>query len=186
MLVSSVSLTPDWSRRVDLSKELLEHSIRLLRGYKTNRTPEADLRRAVSSAYYALFHQINGDAATLLAPHVSLETNHRIQRWFDHLEMKKICGRFTASELSQPLLGLIGPSASPDLQKVARAFVVLQEARHGADYDLSYRLSYSDAAGHIRFASEGALAWERLQGSAEANIFILSLLMWKNWERERI
>jgi hypothetical protein len=35
-------------------------------------------------------------------------------------------------------------------------------------------------------ALEAIEAWDRIQGSAEANVFILSLLMFKNWERDRI
>jgi uncharacterized protein (UPF0332 family) len=143
------------------------------------------LRRATSAAYYALFHQINEGAVALLAPHVSPATNHRIQRWFDHAEMKKICGRFTASPLSQPLLDLIGPTASADCQTVARSFVALQEARHKCDYDLSFQPKQREAARHTKMALEAVEAWDRIQGSAEANIFILSLLMFKNWDRDR-
>ena len=42
--------------------------------------------------------------------------------------MKKICGRFIAPTLGQPLLGLIGPSASEDLQLVANSWNFRQRA----------------------------------------------------------
>ena len=171
---------------MDLPQDLLQHALELLKGKSdTERPREVDLRRAVSAVYYALFHQINEDAAALLAPNVPLATNHRIQRWFDHGEMKRICGRFMASKLDQPLLDLIGQSASSDLQTVARSFVLLQEARHSADYDLSYPITEPEAIKHFRLALEAIEAWDRIKESAEANIFILSLLMWKNWERDR-
>jgi hypothetical protein len=99
--------------------------------------------------------------------------------------MKKICGRFMASKFDQPLLDLVGPSASSDLQTVARNFVLLQEARHDADYDLSYPVTRPEATKYLRLALEAIEAWDRIRGSAEANIFILSLLMWKNWEKDR-
>jgi hypothetical protein len=145
----------------------------------------ANLRRAVSAAYYALFHQITMDAVGLIAPNVPASTNHRIQRWFNHTEMKAICVRFVPEKLERPLRDLIGESASPDLQTVARNFIQLQNARHRADYDLSYDLTWDDAYELLELASEGVKAWQHIQGSAEANIFILSQLMWKNWERER-
>lgn len=171
---------------MDLPQDLLDHAINLLAVKDDSTVPkEVDMRRAISASYYALFHQINQDAANLLAPNVPLVTNYRIQRWFDHLEMKKICGRFMASKLDQPLLDLIGPSASSDLQTVVRSFVLLQEARHSADYDLSYAPTGNEAVKHLRLALEAIEAWDRIQGSAEANIFILSLLLWKNWEKER-
>ena len=144
------------------------------------------LRRSVSTAYYALFHRINHDAVAMLAPNVSPETNHRIQRWFDHAEMKRVCGRFLPTKLDQPLRGLIGDAASADLQEVARSLILLQEARHSADYDLSYAISWNDAFKLLDQATNAIDAWERIAASAEANIFILSLLMWKNWEKERL
>ncbi len=168
---------------MDLANDLLEHAIELLSVRDNPKRPRSvDLRRATSACYYALFHQINQDAADLLAPHVTEATNHRIQRWFEHLKMKEICGRFTASPLTQPLLELIGLSASRDLQMVAKSFISLQDARHRADYDLSFEVTAQDAVQHLRTTVKAMEAWDRIQGTAEANIFILSLLMWKNWE----
>jgi uncharacterized protein (UPF0332 family) len=143
-------------------------------------------RRAVSAAYYALFHHITDSAAALIAPNVPSEANRRVQRWFEHAEMKKVCGYFVKAKLDQPLLNLIGDTASSDLQNVASSFIQLQEARHGADYDLSYSLTTKEAR-HLILLAVGAMAsWDHIANSAEANIFILSLLMWKNWkEKER-
>ena len=121
----------------------------------------------------------------MIAPNVHLETNHRIQRWFEHLEMKTVCGRFLKTKLDQPLLGLIGPAASPEMQHVASSFIKLQDARHRADDDLSYSLSSQESHQLIRLAVTAMDSWDRIANSAEANIFILSLLMWKNWEKER-
>ncbi len=121
----------------------------------------------------------------LIAPNVSTKTNHRIQRWFDHGEMKRICGRFLPAKLDQPLRDLIGDTASTDLQTVALGFIQLQDARHSADYDLSYSLTQQIAWDIFEKATETTEAWDRIQNSAEANIFILSLLMWKNWDKDR-
>lgn len=142
-------------------------------------------RRAVSAAYYALFHRITDKAAALIAPNVPEEANHRVQRWFEHAEMKKVCGRFMQAKLDQPLLNLIGNAASADLQNVASSFIKLQEARHSADYDLSYSLTTEEVRQFIRLAAAAMDSWDHIANSAEANIFILSLLMWKNWEKER-
>jgi len=100
--------------------------------------------------------------------------------------MKRVCGRFLPTKLDQPLRGLIGDAASADLQEVARSLILLQEARHSADYDLSYAISWNDAFKLLDQATNAIDAWERIAASAEANIFILSLLMWKNWEKERL
>lgn len=169
-----------------LSLGLLEHADSLLKNIEEDTSSDVCLRRAVSASYYALFHKLNGDAAALIAPHVDLETNRRIQRWFEHAEMKRNCSRFLGEKLGQPLLGLIGPQASTELKTVCRSFIELQEARHSADYDLNYDLDRDKASEYVRTAMIAFTAWQRISNSAEANIFILSLLLWKNWDRERL
>jgi hypothetical protein len=168
---------------LSLSIDLLAHAARLLGN--DEEVNDVNLRRAVSASYYAIFHQVNGDAVSLIAPNVPTETNHRIQRWFEHAEMKKVCGRFLPAKLDQPLRDLIGESASADLQNVSRSFIQLQDARHSADYDLSYNLTLKQSRQYVELAMSALQAWKRLAGSAEANIFILSLLLWKNWDKER-
>ena len=173
------------------SRQLIGHAI-VLAAYGCGRDPEdiagkqsVSDRRAVSAAYYAVFHHINASAVSLIAPNVSSETNHRIQRWFEHAKVKEICGRFIKAKLDQPLLSLIGTSASPHLQNVASTFIDLQEARHSADYDLSYNLTSPEAQQLVTSAVVAMASWDKIANSAEANIFILSLLMFKNWDRER-
>ncbi len=99
--------------------------------------------------------------------------------------MKRICGHFLPQRLTKPLLHLIGPVASTDLQAIARIFIELQEARHSADYDLSWKITRSEAEQYIAMANTAFQAWSRIASTAEANIFILSLLLWKNWEKDR-
>ncbi len=68
---------------------------------------------------------------------------------------------------------------------VSCKFHKLQEARHSADYDLDYVVSWEQAREFIEDAVRAIGAWERIRQTAEGNIFILSLLLWKNWEKER-
>jgi hypothetical protein len=99
--------------------------------------------------------------------------------------MKKVCNRFLPAKLDQPLLDLIGDTASPDLRNVVRSFIELQQARHSADYDLSSNFTWIEARQFILLATGAMESWDRISNSAEANIFILSLLLWKNWEKDR-
>ena len=170
---------------MSLPQDLLDQA-RHLATLEQTRPKQASLRRSVSASYYALFHLLNSSSAAIIAPNVSIETNHRIQRWFDHAEMKKVCGRFLPTKHSAPLLQRIGSSASADLQLVCRAFIEMQESRHSADYDLSWTITRSEVLQYLERTQTAFQAWERLEGSAEANIFILSLLLWKNWDRERL
>jgi hypothetical protein len=109
-------------------------------------------------------------------------TNHRIQRWFDHAEMKKLCGRFSKDTLDQPLRDLIGGTASKELQTICKNFIALQEARNSADYDLSYKIDWKQAVECIEMSQVAIAAWVQIKNTEEANVFILSLLMCKNWE----
>jgi len=174
---------------VSFSRALLTHALNLAvmehSGPRQEEMTNVFERRAVSAAYYALFHHITGGAVDLIAPNVRIETNHRIQRWFEHAEMKRVCGRFVSTKLDKPLLDLIGDSASSDLRNVAQSFITLQEARHSADYDLSYSFTSAEARQLVLLAVGAMSSWDHIAASAEANIFILSLLMWKNWDKDR-
>lgn len=68
---------------------------------------------------------------------------------------------------------------------MARTFIKLQEARHSADYDLNYQPDSAEVSQLIKEAVLAMASWDSIQGSAEAHIFVLSLLLWKNWEKER-
>lgn len=48
------------------------------------------LRRAVSSAYYALFHDLTRQAAVHLLPHDSSQHQLRVARTFRHQNMKEV------------------------------------------------------------------------------------------------
>ena len=168
---------------MSLSSDLLSHALKLWSDFDAEPS-DAALRRAVSACYYALFHEIKSDAVNLIAPNVPEVINHRIQRWFDHAEMKRVCGRFLNDKLDQPLLGLIGQVSSRELRQVCQTFVQLQDARHSADYDLGYSVTADECFEFIETAAAAITTWQSIKYSAEANIFILSLLLWKNWEEK--
>jgi len=68
---------------------------------------------------------------------------------------------------------------------MAVSFIRLQEARHNADYNLDYQLTWGQARDFVQSAISAIGAWERTANSEERSIFILSLLLWKNWEKSR-
>jgi hypothetical protein len=95
------------------------------------------LRRAVSTAYYALYHHIAQAAAQYLVPSGSEVTQLQASRSFNHAAMKEACEwisgrRGRVPEDIKPLVDLLRPTAMTD---AAAAFCDLQEARHKADYD---------------------------------------------------
>src|SRR5437899_1512054 len=70
------------------------------------------MRRAVSAAYYALFHHLCEAAVRQIAPYASATAANPIHRWLNHGEMRKICSEFASSTLNPPLRNLLGNAAS--------------------------------------------------------------------------
>lgn len=67
---------------------LLEHAAQLAAG--PGRPREADLRRGISAAYYAVFHDLTGRAARHLAGSFPRETQNEIRRAWSHGEIARL------------------------------------------------------------------------------------------------
>jgi hypothetical protein len=61
----------------------------------------------------------------------------------------------------------------------------LQDERHDADYNPGYAIGSREALQSLESAVTATDAWKRIRTTSEANVFILSLLLFKNWDRER-
>lgn len=112
------------------------------------------LRRAVSSAYYALFHCLTLEAGKCLIPHGTPEQQLSLTRAFGHREIKDCCGwiagRATCSR--QAILPIVSALTKTSFVGVADSFYDLQEARHHADYDHLMSFSKAVAIAHIEDA----------------------------------
>src|SRR5579863_1707940 len=111
--------------------DLLEQAIHLV--HKERRRPkQASLRRAVSTAYYALFHFLIGEA---VGNWRHAEARPDLSRAFEHQTMKAASNRIQDRK-AFPFAGH-NPATVAALRSVATAFVELQRNRHLADYDNS-------------------------------------------------
>jgi len=139
-------------------------------------------RRAISTAYYALFHHLIHEAVSLMIPNDWLRPV--AARAFDHSEMKRASVSFTG-RLPANLVAAMPDSMqpSPDLIFVAESFGTLQSARHRADYDVSLVFTRSEARNFVQRAADAFEAWQRIRGSALANAYLVSLLLVKKWDR---
>lgn len=152
---------------------------------ETKRPKQASLRRSVSAAYYALFHLLTWEAASLVAANATELALQKIQRWFDHASMHAACGIFSANTLTGGLSNLAGNTPLPELQLVARAFRDLQEARHSADYDMTSSWTRLKAKQNIQIARDAFAAWTSVRKTPQAAIFALALLDLKRVQSER-
>ena len=86
---------------------------------------EANFRRALSTAYYAMFHCLAGDAANLIIGKKRSLYWHRVHRALEHRKIREACQNKKAME------------AFPrEIHDFAEIFVVLQKMRQRADYAL--------------------------------------------------
>lgn len=163
-----------------LANDLLEQAKHLaLR--ERGKPKQASLKRAVSTAYYALFHLLVREASNRVTPTQPPHLVKHVQRAFDHTNMKSVC---SSLENAQSKLGkLFALPPSSDLLTVASSFVRVQTARNGADYSATQTLLRVDALNEIERVREAFEAWSRIRLAPEANVFLLALLLGQGWPR---
>lgn len=109
----------------------------------------------------------------------------KIQRWFDHGEMKRVCGMFSAAETPKQIRNILGAPVSLHLQSVAQAFIKLQEARHDADYNLDTVWTKLASQELVQVSKSAFAAWSSIRRSHEATVFAMALLSAKLFDRDR-
>ena len=105
------------------------------------RPTQAKLRRAVSTAYYAMFHCLAGCAANLLIGRTRKPAWHQTYRALEHGKARNACEDKRAMAVFPQ-----------EVRGFAKAFVLLQKARQHADYALDGRYSKLDVLGAIDMA----------------------------------
>lgn len=163
---------------MSLSGDLLEQAKRLAR-QEPRRPRQASLRRAVSAAYYALFHLLTESAARYLVGGAAEAKGLRqyVQRAFNHGEMKDAAAGFADGTLPKRLARAVPSQSVPTgLRQVAQAFVTLQGFRHEADYDLSRGFARSEVNELVEVAEKAFEAWKSVRKSTEAKAFLVALL----------
>jgi hypothetical protein len=155
-------------------RHLLEQAERLATE-GTGRPRQADLRRAASTAYYALFHLLTQAGGRLVTRLPAAQPV--IARQFGHKEMKDASRPFAAGRLPEAMQDAIDALPS-EITQVAATLIQLQELRHRADYDLSADATYTKAEvvqllADVRAAFD---AWERLRTGPAVEVYLLAML----------
>jgi hypothetical protein len=150
--------------------DLIRHAIFLSELNMSDEPKQVDLRRAVSAAYYGLFHLLTTEAAENWKHQ---NQRDRFARMFDHGRMKTCSSRVS----SRPLP--VEPAEIPiaaDLKLVADSFVKLQQARHTADYDNSRIWSRTQVWEMIVLAEDAIAAWSNIREKGVAQDYLLDLM----------
>jgi uncharacterized protein (UPF0332 family) len=134
---------------------------------------QASLRRSVSTAYYSVFHLFSDAAAKRLVAGVGRDVHRNlIRRSMTHGRMADACKAFGRGR--GPTDGLV---VSPEVMAIARAFVILQDERHTADYDLLTSFTRARVNVALQTAADVFEAWRRARGQADADLLLLTMLI---------
>ena len=153
--------------------DLLRQALQLV--HKEPRNPkQASLRRAVSTAYYTLFHLLISDTVSNWS-RANLRT--ALGRAFDHTTMKAASNRIQRSQ-HFPFRGE-KPKVVADLRAVAKTFVQLQEKRHVADYDNTTFWTRTEALAQVKAAERAFNAWKLVRRERITQEYLVSLLVKK-------
>jgi hypothetical protein len=159
---------------------LLDQADRLITPPVGGAPRQADLRRAISTAYYALFHAVLTEVADIFAGRNQRHTPRYalVYRSIDHKALRELCEDLVKSTPPQRYSGHIPRGGfGPDLVAVATAVVDLQEKRHLADYDPLFRARTLDTALAVATARAAVLRF-RAATRTQRKAF-LSLLVFR-------
>lgn len=173
---------------MSLATDLLDQADMLCKREPKN-PKQASLRRAVSAAYYALFHLLTEDAARLLVGlcgRVDVDSVSRVVRTFAHLDLKKVSEKFGNSELPVAFQTSTEKYRTPnDLKLVADTFGSLYQGRQDADYNTGKTVTRSEVETMIREARLAFEAWERVKTTDDARMYLACFSLWDKWNIKR-
>jgi hypothetical protein len=148
--------------------DLLQQASELAHKNPTN-PKQADLRRAVSSAYYALFHLLIFETIA----NWSLDSSRNsLGRMFEHKKMKDASKR-----LSQLPFTNEDPTIVQNLKALAQIFVDLQDKRNTADYDNGTVWTLTQTLATVLRAFRAFDLWRSIQNQKIAQDYLVSLLI---------
>jgi len=157
---------------------LLDQAERLMAVAGVGAPRHADLRRAISTAYYGVFHAV----ATAAADDVAGSTQRDAPRYalvyrsIEHRRLLGVCEDIVKTTPSQKHANYLPTGGlGPDIIAVATAVKELQKKRVDADYDPLFRVTTSDAVLAIEMG-RNAIARLKAANRAQRKTF-LSLVL---------
>ncbi|MEX0716924.1 MAG: hypothetical protein WD066_10065 [Planctomycetaceae bacterium] len=159
----------------------------LLATIDRRRPKQVNLRRAISSAYYGLFHYLVDQSCRMQmgAHRAQAAYRHAIARGFTHATMKQACASFGGGTLKASVSQGLPRNASGrysvpiPVREIAGTFAELQQKRHAADYDWSERFGRSDVLTLIQQAKQDIAQFDSFRQSNDRKFFLACLWAWK-------
>lgn len=168
---------------MSLATDLLAQAEHLLTK-EPRRPKQASLRRAVSAAYYALFHLLVGESSKMLISGTAYTPLRELTaRAFEHGAMRQASKAFASGGLPPALQRILPRGVPVPIQRIADVFVDLQQARHSADYDVAQKLTRREAQRLVTQVQRTFQAWQAARADPAARVYLAALLLWKQWSR---
>lgn len=159
--------------------ELLAVARLLLSPESAEPPSDAQLRRSVSTAYYAVFHKLAGLAAQrFMGPGQENTAGYAIlYRGFDHRRVRDVCDSLQAATLKERYRDRLSRSAvSQAMREFVSSFPTLQDYRHRADYDPAMQLLRSEVETVIITAQDAMNALDRVAPDEQTDVLALMLV----------
>ena len=156
--------------------DLLEQAWHLA-NREPKRPKQASLRRAVSAAYYALFHLLTTETAKNWKRAAERPT---LARMLDHGPMGKVCTT-KRDELNEYFKR--SPRSSRErevaqhLHTITNTFVVMLQHRHTADYNGAIKWTRTDTLDKIQLVEAAFESWREIREEPVAQNFLVTLLL---------
>ena len=162
---------------MSFAQDLLDQSSHLA-NREPRRPKQASLRRAVSTAYYSLFHLLVQEATKNWK---RAAQRPALARAFEHGRMKAACERKLTdlntimSKRPPPLVSQ--RAVAQHLHTVVSTFIEAQQQRHTADYDNSKRWTRTEVLTQIAGVTRAFESWHKIRNEDLAQDYLVYLLV---------
>lgn len=139
---------------------------------------QVDLRRAISAAYYGMFHFVARAAADEFVGRVRRrEVRYSlVYRGLDHRRLRDLCVDLAKTSPPRKLAPFLPPNGiGPGIQVFASGLVDMQDKRHDADYDPLVRFNTAEAHLAIATARSAIARFERASATRQKAFLTLAL-----------
>jgi uncharacterized protein (UPF0332 family) len=170
---------------MSLHADLLRHA-RHLANLERHRPRQASLRRAVSAAYYSMFHLLVDESTRMMFGRGGGRRRFRdvLARGYSHQSMAATCRSFAGGNLPAAIEFVVAPMPIPnDLRQVADVFLQLQDARHEADYNRALPFYKAEVVNMLQDTADAFEAWQRIRNDEAARFFLMALPLWEQIRR---
>ena len=166
--------------------DLLNQAKDLIEKDCAGRPKQANLRRAVSSAYYALFHAVIDESISMVlkGETTNAALQRRLQRTVSHKSIKDasmwVTGVQDQKGVPDDIVELSSTPPDSHLINICKTFTSLQKERYRADYNLAKHFSRQDANRLVHDATVAVNDLRSLQSSDWKQVFLLTCVLGSN------